>query len=46
LCDNLILAVLEVLEYVQEQKLEEALDDPSGFAVRMQSVSKYAHLEL
>lgn len=35
-----------MLEYVKEQKLGEALGDPSGYSVGTKRASKYAHLEL
>jgi hypothetical protein len=35
-----------LLEYVKEQKLEEALGDPSGYPEGTKRASKYAHLEL
>jgi hypothetical protein len=36
----------DVMEYVKEQKLEEALGDLSGFSVGTIRSSKYAHLEV
>lgn len=35
-----------MLEHVKEQKLEEALGDPSGYSVGTKHASKYAPLDL
>jgi hypothetical protein len=38
--------ICDVLQHVKEQKLEEALGDPSGYSVGTKHASKYAHLDL